>query len=172
MEDSTILQGMMIGVFHALGLPSLRVVHRYMAKPQGGEPDPGPLVEWLRIANPGLIQSLPRVLDEDQVMIAVEYDGSARLETNRWGIPEPLDGKTVPPLAIDLVFVPLLAFDLKGHRVGHGKGYYDRFLKLCRVDCIKAGLSFFEPVDAISDPDEHDVRLDLCITPYMTYEFH
>ncbi|GAB3945368.1 5-formyltetrahydrofolate cyclo-ligase [Spirosoma harenae] len=86
------------------------------------------------------------------------------LAENRWGIPEPVDRDT--PIAsnqIDLVLVPLLAFDTVGHRVGYGKGYYDRFLADCRPDCLKVGLSFFEPVDRIDDVAETDVLLDLSI---------
>lgn len=166
------MQKRIFDLFRGLQLPSLQVLHRYIPDPKGGEPDPEPLAEWLVTANPGLIQALPRVFDDDPVMKAVESDESTRLEPNRWGIPEPVAGRVISPEDIDMVMVPLLAFDLKGHRVGHGKGYYDRFLEICRRDCLKVGLSFFEPVDAIGDADAHDVRLDLCITPSKVYEFH
>ena len=69
------------------------------------------------------------------------------------------------PEELDLIFVPLLAYDKKGHRVGYGKGYYDRFLKECKDDCIKIGFSFFEPEDSIEGVNRHDVKLDYCITP-------
>ena len=157
--------------FHGLRLPSLRMVHRYVANPAGGEPDPAPLVEWLKIVNPDLVVALPRVEPESSVMQAVEYDGRSQLLDNRWGIPEPVQGRELPPEVFDIVLVPLLAFDRGGHRVGYGKGYYDRLLVRCRTDCIKAGLSFFDPVDAIEDVDGNDVRLDLCITPFRVYEF-
>ena len=49
------------------------------------------------------------------------------LKPNRWGIPEPLSGIPITPQLIQVVFVPLLAFDCQGHRVGSGRGYYDRF---------------------------------------------
>ena len=62
--------------------------------------------------------------------------------------------------SIDMVLVPGLCFDGDGHRVGYGKGFYDRFLKTCRPDCIKIGLSYFEPVESIDDVHEGDVRLD------------
>lgn len=157
--------------FHGLRLPSLRMVHRYVANPAGGEPDPAPLVEWLKSVNPDLVVALPRVQPESSVMQAVEYDGRSQLLDNRWGIPEPVQGRELPPEVFDIVLVPLLAFDRGGHRVGYGKGYYDRFLVRCRTDCIKAGLSFLDPVDVIEDVDGNDVRLDLCITPFRVYEF-
>ncbi|OYU81434.1 MAG: 5-formyltetrahydrofolate cyclo-ligase [Flavobacterium sp. BFFFF1] len=84
---------------------------------------------------------------------------------NEYHIPEPVDGIQVPVEKIDVVFVPLLAFDKQGNRIGYGKGFYDRFLSQCKPGTIKIGLSFFEPVDACSDVFESDVRLDYCVTP-------
>jgi len=69
------------------------------------------------------------------------------------------------------VLVPLLSFDKKGFRVGYGKGFYDRFLMQCKSDCIKIGLSYFDPIDVIDDADEFDVPLDFCITPQKVYVF-
>lgn len=89
------------------------------------------------------------------------------LTENRWGVPEPQPGRStaIGSHQIDLVLVPLLAFDQQGHRVGYGKGYYDRFLAECRPDCVKIGLSLFEPVERIADIEPTDMRLDFCITP-------
>lgn len=94
------------------------------------------------------------------------------LVENRWGIPEPLPtAHCLPPTTFDVVLVPLLAFDLHGHRVGYGGGYYDRFLAQCRPDCLKIGLSLFEPVDRIGDVEETDVPLSICITPEWVFTF-
>ena len=70
-----------------------------------------------------------------------------------------------------MVFVPLLAFDKKGHRVGYGKGFYDKFLSECKPDAIKIGLSFFEPEELITDVFESDVKLDYCVTPNSIHAF-
>jgi 5-formyltetrahydrofolate cyclo-ligase len=93
------------------------------------------------------------------------------IKKNKYNIPEPVDGIEVPTNKIDVVFVPLLAFDKKGHRVGYGKGFYDDFLMQCRVDTVKIGLSFFEPEELITDIFEGDVKLDFCITPDIVYPF-
>jgi len=45
-----------------------------------------------------------------------------------YGIPEPIDGIEIDNYKIDVVFIPLLAYDTKGNRIGYGKGFYDRFL--------------------------------------------
>lgn len=96
---------------------------------------------------------------------------STVIKKNAWNIPEPVDGIAVDPHKIDLVFVPLLAFDRQGHRVGYGKGYYDHFLSECRPDTLKVGLSFFEAEDEIKDIFESDVALDYCVTPQKVYKF-
>jgi 5-formyltetrahydrofolate cyclo-ligase len=166
------LQGRLMANVKGLSFPPLQVLHRYFADPRGGEPDPEPVADHLSSMNPGMVQVLPRVVEGDPLMQAVLFDETTRLVYNRWGIPEPSTGELVDPGRIDMVLVPLLGFDMSGHRVGHGKGYYDRFLEACRPDCLKVGLSFLEPVDRIEDAEPHDVRLDLCITPYRVYEFH
>lgn len=88
---------------------------------------------------------------------------------NNWGIPEPTDGIEVPLSCIEVVFVPLLAFDEKGNRVGYGKGFYDIFLSQCQA--IKIGLSFFCAEKQISDIAPTDVGLDYCVTPEKIYQF-
>jgi 5-formyltetrahydrofolate cyclo-ligase len=104
-------------------------------------------------------------------MKAISCNADSIFEANEYNIPEPLDNDVVPPDAIDLVIIPLLAFDEKGNRVGYGKGFYDRYLKECREDCMKLGFSYFDPVDSIDDAGEFDVPLDFCITPHRTYVF-
>ncbi|HSP40217.1 MAG TPA: 5-formyltetrahydrofolate cyclo-ligase [Gillisia sp.] len=96
---------------------------------------------------------------------------TTRIEVNKWGIPEPAGGIEVKSTNIEVVFVPLLAFDLSGHRVGYGKGYYDVFLSGCNKNVIKVGLSFFDAEEEISGILPSDVPLDYCVTPHKTYNF-
>ncbi len=94
---------------------------------------------------------------------------------NEYGIPEPIEteinGIEINSKKIDVVFVPLLAFDEKGHRVGYGKGFYDKFLSECKPEVLKIGLSFFESETLISDVLTTDIQLDLCVTPSKIYNF-
>ena len=96
---------------------------------------------------------------------------NTKIKKNKYNIPEPIDGLEVPVSKINVIFVPLLAFDINGNRVGYGKGFYDRFLKNCKPDTIKIGLSFFEPEKLISDVFENDVLLDYCITTNKIYKY-
>ena len=93
------------------------------------------------------------------------------LKENHYGIPEPVSGIKINPLEIDVVFLPLLVFDKQGHRVGYGKGYYDRFLADCQKETIKVGISFFEPIDKIEDIDENDIAMDFVVTPNQVFSF-
>ena len=96
---------------------------------------------------------------------------NTKIRKNKYNIPEPVDGIEVPDSKIDVVFVPLLAFDKQGHRVGYGKGFYDQFLTGCEPKTIKIGLSLFESEEKISDVFENDVRLDYCVTPDEIHVF-
>jgi 5-formyltetrahydrofolate cyclo-ligase len=64
-----------------------------------------------------------------------------------------------------VVFVPLLAYDKSGQRVGYGKGFYDTFLQQCKPNTVKIGLSFFAPEENIEDVSANDVALDYVVTP-------
>jgi len=96
---------------------------------------------------------------------------SSVIKKNKWNIPEPVDGIEIPSEKIDVVFVPLLAFDLNGHRLGYGKGFYDIFLASCKPGVIKVGVSFFEAEKIIPALETSDIALDFCVTPHKTYVF-
>ena len=92
------------------------------------------------------------------------------IAVSKFGIPEPQKGIEVEASSIGVVFVPLLAFDKQGHRVGYGKGFYDRFLGQCDPNTRFVGLSFFAPENKIPSAP-HDIALDYCVTPKNTYTF-
>ena len=96
---------------------------------------------------------------------------STLIKKNNWNIPEPVDGIEVPASKIEVVFIPLLAFDKLGHRVGYGKGFYDIFLAGCRKNVIKIGLSLFESEEKIPEILMSDIPLDYCVTPEKIYNF-
>lgn len=110
-------------------------------------------------------------MNEDGTLSNYLLTDNTKLIKNKWNVPEPIEGIEILEKDLDVVFVPLLAFDKTGHRVGYGKGFYDRFLSNCRPDVIKIGLSHFEAEEVISDIEENDVALNYCVTPTKIYSF-
>lgn len=108
---------------------------------------------------------------EDYSMTHYLLTDSTTLKKNSYNIPEPIDGIAINTSKLDVVFVPLLAFDTSGNRIGYGKGFYDRFLKACKPETIKIGLSFFEPETQVFEVSDDDVGLDYCVTPNRKFIF-
>lgn len=102
-----------------------------------------------------------------------------RLIDNRFGIPEPRSqhGRLIMPWAIDTVFVPLVAFDGSGNRLGMGGGYYDRTFAFKRQRNHWKGPRLigvaheFQHVDSL--PNQHwDIPLDAVITEACIHTFN
>jgi 5-formyltetrahydrofolate cyclo-ligase len=165
------LQDLLLIRFQQVPLPFISVLHRFLPAEDKNEVDTEPLANWLNFCNPGLVQLVPKVNTYTNALNHFLLTEDTILIHNEWGIPEPQSGLEISPVEIDLVLIPLLTFDETGHRVGYGKGYYDRFLASCRPDCIKTGLSFFPPADNITDTNTFDIAMDFCITPDRIYEF-
>ncbi|WP_185865920.1 5-formyltetrahydrofolate cyclo-ligase [Blattabacterium cuenoti] len=101
------------------------------------------------------------------------FDKKTLLKKNKYGIFEPISTHkyVVSPYFIEVMFIPLLIFDLRGYRIGYGKGFYDRFIPFCKKNVIKIGLSFFTPIKKIVDIHENDLSLDIGITPDNIFLF-
>lgn len=70
----------------------------------------------------------------------------------------------VDPTEIDLVVVPGVAFDVSRNRIGYGGGYYDRFLRTLRPDCLKAGVAFELQVFGSIPAASYDLPVDIIVT--------
>jgi 5-formyltetrahydrofolate cyclo-ligase len=112
---------------------------------------------------------VPKISNNELVHVAINDE--TEFSINEYGIEEPSNGNNFIIENLDLIFIPLLAFDLEGHRVGYGKGYYDKFLKLTNNSSLKIGLSLFDPINKIQDIDDNDVKLDYCVTPTQVHKF-
>lgn len=113
----------------------------------------------------------PRIESDMKSMEAYQVENDGLYAKNKFNILEPINGEWMAPELIDMVFVPMVAFDSRGFRVGYGKGFYDRYLPRCRPDVLKIGFCLFEPVELIRDIHDFDVPLNFCITPSRIYEF-
>lgn len=155
--------------FQKLQLPHLFYVHSYIAATEKNEIETDHLLYYLEFRNPELKIVIPKM--DNSTLVHIEYNEQTETIVNKWGIVEPVNGKLVAENQFDLILVPLLSFDERGHRVGYGKGYYDKFLSKCRPNALKIGLSYFDAVPQFDDTDDFDIPLNYCITPHCNYEF-
>lgn len=154
--------------FKTLNFSKINSVHVFLPIHVKKEPDTFLLIDWLRENHPEIEIIVPKADFESNLMSHHSYVERADLVNNHFNIPEPKSAKITTTMP-DMVLVPLLAFDLKGYRVGYGKGFYDRFLQ--NLTAQKIGLSFFDAITEINDVHLNDVRLDKCITPNGIIEF-
>ena len=151
--------------FAGFELSEINFLHCFLPIERTNEIDTKPIFQkiWRELQH---IETLvPRVNFQTNDIESLKFASDTNLVKNTWEISEPAHDEIVDTEKIDLVVLPLLCFDQKGFRVGYGKGFYDKFLKNCRADCLKIGLSYFAPVAEIADAQEFDVRLDFCVTP-------
>lgn len=165
------LDDLLLIQFQTVDLPMVSIVFSYWPIEENKEPDTHLFTDFLEFRLPELQLVYPKIDSATGIMQGILVDDDTRFIRNHFNVYEPENGEVIAVTDIDLVIVPLLAFDKQGYRVGYGKGYYDKFLAGCREDCIKAGFSYFEPVDAIDDCHDFDVPLDLCITSQAVYVF-
>ena len=170
-EEKELLDHAILNEFKKIDLTTVKCIHLYLPIIAQNECNTYPIIEYIQKNHPQINIALPKANFENGHMEALLFNIGTPLVKNNLGIAEPIDGEIIDPKAIDMIICPLLAFDLKGNRVGYGKGFYDRFLKQCKADVIKLGISYFEPVESISDFNEFDLPLSSCITPTQNYFF-
>ena len=129
----------------------------------GDEIRPLPLLA--RLMRDGHPLCLPAMQGKGLPLLFREWKPGDPTRDAVWGIHEPLP--SAPPVAPDVLLVPLLAFDDRGYRLGYGGGFYDRTIAglRARQPVVAIGLAFDEQrVDAVPHSD-NDERLDWVLTP-------
>lgn len=126
------------------------------------EVDPRPIIEraWAR----GKRVLLPRTVPETRALVLHAYEEGDELVESGFVVKEPLStAPVVPASEVDLVLVPGLGFDVRGHRLGYGQGYYDRVLPaLARATSLGLAFELSMLIEVPSAP--HDVPVDLVVT--------
>ena len=115
----------------------------------------------------GLCVVLPRV-DKPSRRLSLHQISSLEfeLQASSLNIPEPDPNRTViDPEQIDWALVPGIAFDLQGHRLGRGGGYYDRLLPLLRSNTPRWALALTVQIFDYIPIDSHDMRIDGFFSP-------
>ncbi len=158
--------------FQNFDLSTIKNLHIFLPIIKNNEIDTWLIIRYLQQNFPEINIVIPKIFPEKSELENYIFDEKSLTE-NHWGILEPSGGnqEKILPEQIDLVIIPLLAFDKQGNRVGYGKGFYDRFLQNCSPKTLKVGLCLEEPIEIIEDLNKFDVKMDVCITPTKIYSF-
>jgi 5-formyltetrahydrofolate cyclo-ligase len=137
--------------------------------PLKSEINPVPLMR--RLADAGARLALPVVAGKGQPLIMRAWAFGEPLAAGVWGIREPRpQAAAVDP---DILLVPLLAFDRRGHRIGYGAGYYDLTIAALRAKkpITAVGIAFaMQEIEAVP-ATPRDARLDLVLTEREVIDF-
>ncbi|MEM4633721.1 MAG: phosphoribosylglycinamide formyltransferase [Candidatus Anstonellaceae archaeon] len=125
----------------------------------------------------GIIQSaislgkkvcLPVTIREKKALEIFEVKSLEELSPGEFGILEPprIEERRVLPSEVDLVVVPGISFDRRGHRIGYGMGYYDSLLS--KMKATKVGLAYSIQIASQIPNEPHDVAVDLIVTENET----
>ncbi len=122
----------------------------------------------------GFTCCLPITSKDQRALKFAKWEKDAPLREGAYKIHEPMVNEKTEWLEPDIVVVPLIAFDRKGHRLGYGAGHYDATLDDLRQkkDVLSVGIAFAEQLVLFPLPaEDHDQPLDLVITPERVYSF-
>lgn len=164
-QSSNLIIGSLFQHFNFFQLKNIHVFIPINAK---FEVNTWPLFNKLSRDFPDIKVIIPKVVGNELEHYVFDRD---QLEVGAFGVQEPKGGERFDPKHIELVLIPLLAFDEAGNRVGYGKGYYDHFLAHVPDSTSRVGVSFFPAIEKIVDVNEHDQKLTHCLTPDKFYQF-
>jgi len=106
---------------------------------------------------------VPKMIGDN--LVSVELFPDSILQANDWGVIEPVSDIYSEIIDFDFCITPLLYCDSYGHRVGYGKGFYDKFFSVANVK-NKIGVNFFEINENVSDFNYNDISVDFLVTPF------
>ena len=155
--------------FQKLDFSNVHTVANFYPLENMNEPNSLLFAKNLKTMVPG-IQIVYPVVEANKTTMQF-YKETETLRFNEWGIAEPMSTEMVTPSFIDAVIVPLIGFDIRGQRIGYGKGFYDKYFENYPKHRPRIGVCYFEPLANIEDTHEFDVPLTHCITPWNSYEF-
>jgi 5-formyltetrahydrofolate cyclo-ligase len=150
-------------------LADAETVHIYWPLLQRRELDTRPLIRELDAQGKQIVLPVVAAFEGAPRLRHVVFAGEGRMRPNRWGIPEPHDTPEVDPAAFDAVVVPAFGAGRNGHRIGHGRGFYDAFLAATDAPAVAAVFAgcLVERVPA----EAHDIPLDVIVTEREVLRF-
>jgi 5-formyltetrahydrofolate cyclo-ligase len=122
-----------------------------------------PMPAMLALSGLGFRVVVPVIGGPERPLGFREWTPGAPTERGAFGVPVPVGGELLEP---DVLIVPMLAFDRRGHRLGYGGGFYDRTIADLRARRTVTALGFAYAAQEMPEvPDSaHDMRLDAIVT--------
>ncbi len=164
------LEDLLLIQFQSLHLDIPNNVMSFSPIEKYNEYNPILIEEYCFFKNPATTLIYPVTNFKENSLIPVATKEDTIFEVNDYQINEPINGNPVSPQSIELMLLPLLAFDAYGYRVGYGKGFYDKLINDCKPTMLKVGFSFFSEV-VIDDINEFDKKMDICVTPDRIFQY-
>lgn len=127
-----------------------------------------------RVLEEGISICLPVMREGTRVLDFVRWQEGDPLVKGKHGILQPCVDENTAFVLPDIVVVPMLAFDRRGHRIGYGGGYYDATLNFLRAqkEVIAVGMAYSQQAVLFNLPtEEHDEPLDWVITPKDVHSY-
>ena len=168
-SDCLKLDDLLLIQFQRFNWDAINCIGSFYPLEKNNEPNSLLLAKYLKLIIPGLKIAYPRILQDGINMDF--FEETEEFTENKWGIIEPLPIQKIKYQEMNAILVPLLGFDKTGHRIGYGKGFYDRYFENNYNTSLRIGISYFEPIPKLEDTNQFDVPLTHCITPSNIYEF-
>jgi len=149
--------------FEKINPKNNQIVALYWAK--GREFDPGGILEELLKKKVKCV--LPVVQKESRILLFARWNESVKLEKGPFDVMQPVVDEHTEWLDPDILIIPMLAFDLRGNRLGYGGGYYDKTTRELRERkaIITVGVAYAQQAVLFNLPvEDHDQKLDWIIT--------
>lgn len=165
---------------NALSIPEMRKAKTVLVYYSVGT-EPGTLALISKLLESGKKVCLPLCIDLDEegkrtgtldAMEAREIKSFEDLVPGAYGIPEPAPyTKEIKPRKIDLIILPCMTCDAKCNRLGHGAGYYDKYLKTVKPKCFTMALCYEEVMADELPVEPHDMPVDAVVTEKQVYRW-
>ncbi|MGM0581484.1 MAG: 5-formyltetrahydrofolate cyclo-ligase [Bacteroidota bacterium] len=149
---------------------NFRSIHTYIPIKKNKEPDTFPFIQYIW-SNQPKVDVVTAISDlNTPVLSHVQIKEHTTFLENKWGIPEPQDGDSYAIENIECVLVPMVVGSKNGHRIGYGKGYYDRFLQKCKSNTIFVGVTLGPLLEGNLYANHYDIPMHSMITPFEVLE--
>ncbi|ADR21912.1 5-formyltetrahydrofolate cyclo-ligase [Marivirga tractuosa] len=145
-------------------------IHTFIPIKENKEPDTFPFIQYLW-SNESNVEVITAISDlNSPILNHVQITEGTTFLENKWGIPEPQNSAPYPINKIDCVLVPMVVGSKTGHRIGYGKGYYDRFLQSCKDTTQFVGVTLGPLLEGDAFAGEFDIPMHSMITPFEVVE--